>query len=372
VSCPGFEIRSYGTTNGARYARFGETLEVVPDLAVTGAAPELRLEVTPAHMARFVTDLGGGRATFNLSEVDLYFATTTVSLRLVATGGGCSAERTAALKALGNLWVTVRNPPVVQVFRSDGAFIVQGISSTYLNDPVSLLQLAPGKIAVGNRQKAQAIIEVFDLDGRRLYSFQDETEDGHHIYSSYGAETMLRHQPDGLIWVGGPRGYQLTFDEAGTFKEKLHLDDYTLQARSLVQIAGRGVVLVPQHSIAWYLYLLDEKGEEIGRFAQNTEELNLTVHRGALAPGNHLVVAGVVNHRGTLALLRPDGQMERQGTPTEELLPRWGLISYGHGFLATTEQDSIAYYDADLNLVSESFTGEKKARYAGLMVLGGN
>ncbi len=378
-TCAAFTVRSFGLVGDKSHVRFGEKASVTAD--IDGAPQTVTVTVEPQSMAPFFTDLGGGSAELTVTQVDETFRTTPVTFKLHASAGGCSVEEEATVKVIGNLWVSEIGADVVQCFRSDGSFVMQAVSSTYLEDPYSFYELEPDKILVGNHSKKQAVIEVFDRRGARQYAFDyEEEQSGATLFSIYGADTIIKHPTTGEIWVGGPREYLLVFDEAGSFKEKLYFGySYSnLEPNSLVPLADGTTVIVPESTLDWYLFLMDAGGEIIGRFGNNSAELELEIKVGAVADDDHLVFTGKTGAGdGYVTLLRNTGQMVKQSARTEDVVGRWGVIAFGEGFLVITDRsgtndNKLAYYDSELNLVNESFTGDKLGRYRAMMILGGN
>jgi hypothetical protein len=376
--CAPFTVRSFEVAGGLAYARFNQKITV--QAQIDGAPQTTTVTVEPQSMAAFFSDLGGGTAELQLTQVDETFRTTPVTFKLSVAANGCSVEREASVKVLGNLWVTEIGADVVQCFRSDGSFIMQAVSSTYLRDPYSLYELGPDRILVGNHSLKQSLIEVFDRRGVRQYGFEHEEENGTTIFSIYGADTIMKHPTNGEIWVGGPRGYLVVYSDDGTFQRKLHLGySYdNLEPNSLVSLADGTTVLVPETTLDWYLFLLDPEGEVIGRFGNNSAELEIEVKVGAVANDSHLIFTGKSpGGDGYVTLLRNTGQMVKRSERTEDVIPRWGVMAFGDGFLVITDRSAtndnkLAYYDSELNLVTESFTGEKLGQYRGMMILGGN
>jgi hypothetical protein len=270
---------------------------------------------------------------------------------------------------------------VVQVFRSDGVFLQQGIGSTFLEDPYELIQLGPDRIGVGNRFKGG--VEIFDLEGTHVGAFQTEDADGSYLYSVYGAYAMFTHRPDGHVWVGGVRGQILDYTAAGVYQKTIWVNDYQtgdLDPKDMLQLPDDTVLAIQDTTLDWGFFLFDAAGKYIGDWGDNSNELKLEVNRMALAPDNHVVVAGQVGYaanKGYLALLKTGGQMVKKSAPIGEFYPNYGLVAFGEGFLtvgevAATNDTPLALFDKDLNVVNAAWNGAKTGSYRGLLVLGGN
>ena len=383
TGCPTFEITSFGLAGNPGWLHFGEAASLETSISSgAGAAPQVTVDVSPASMKPLFTDLGNGEGTFEQTDVDETFATTEVTFTLTVSDGGCSKQRTAKVKLLGNVWATEIGSDVVEVFRSDGTYLIQGIPSTFFSvqmgsgDPWSLLELAPDRIAVGSRH--QSGVEVFDLTGEHLYSFDTQDDKGAYLYSVYGAYSMIRHQPDGKIWVGGPSEKILVYTDDGKYQETLHLGTYGPSAEGLVQLDNGKTVLVDDSSMSWDLYVLDDKGELIGGYGDNKNDLDVFIYNGARTNSGGLVFSGrnSPTQSGYLALLKPAGQLSKHSAPIKDFMPEYGIIPFGEGYLVATSKSStndrpLAYFDKDLNLVAEEWSN-KEATYRGLMILGGN
>lgn len=374
--CTGFKVLSFGAVGGKKWAVFDEQVDIAASVESTGAAPTVQVEFQPAALSAFWHYNGNGNGWFRQTTVDEKFATTQVTVTLKVTDGQCSDAVTWSFKVLGSVWAAEYSGDVVQVFRSDGEFLVQGIPSTFLNDPWSLLQFAPDRIGVGNRHKDG--VEVYDLDGTHVSAFDTIDDKGSTLYSIYGAYSMMRHQPDGRIWVAGPRGKLLIYEEDGTFLEYVYLNPWPageLQGEDLLQLPDQTTVIVGDKSLSWDMHVLDADGEPIGEWGDNSEELQLRVYRIAPTVDGKVAVSGKVGlaiNKAVLAILKPGGQMIKQSDPNPDFLQSYDILPFGTGYLVSTDQQSIVHYSADLNVVNASWTGSKEGDYRGLMVLGGN
>jgi len=95
---------------------------------------------------------------------------------------------------------------------------------------------------------------------------------------------MMRHQPDGKIWVAGPRGKLLIYEPDGTFLDYVYLDIYPageLQGEDLIQLPDQTSVMVGDKTSSWDMCLLDKDGKPVGKWGDNSEELQLKVYRAA-------------------------------------------------------------------------------------------
>jgi len=81
---------------------------------------------------------------------------------------------------------------------------------------------------------------------------------------------------------------------------------------------------------------------------------------------------GLAINKAVLAILKPGGQMIKQSDPIPDFLQSYDILPFGQGYLVSTDQGAIARFDADLNLVTASWTGAKEGDFRGLMVLGEN
>ncbi len=379
--CPGLGIDSFAEIHGKRYLVFGETATLHGEVHSAGPDPMVNIEVLPPSMAAFYDKTGPATGEFTVVDVPVEFATTEVTITLTVSNSSCFVQRAVKLKVLGNVWVAETSADVVQVFRSDGAFLLQGIGSTFLEDPWELLQLAPDRIGVGNRHKGG--VEIYDLDGVHVGAFQTEDADGAFLYSIYGAYAMFTHRPDGHVWVGGVRGKILDYLVDGTYKKTIWVNDYQtgdLDPKDLLQLPDDTVLALQDTTLDWGFYLFDKAGKYIGDWGDNDNELELEVNRMALTPDNRVVVGGEVGYpanKGYLALLKVGGQMIKKSAPIAEFLPSYALVAFGDGFLTVgevggTNDTPIALFDKDLNLVNAAWNGEKTGSYRGLLVLGGN
>lgn len=379
LGCPGIVIDGFGLAGSPKYLRFGEAAQLGVVLTA-GDSATVSVTVSPPAMGQFFTPAGEGEGTFVVDQVDRAFRTTTVTFTLTVSDGGCSTQRTATVKVLGNVWVTEITTDVVEVFRSDGTFISQGIPSTYFSgqadgNPWSLLELDAGRIAVGSRH--QPGVEVFDPEGNHLYSFDTKDKTGLGLYSIWGAYTMLRHQPDGRIWVGGPSEKLLVYEDDGTYVETISFGFQGPQAECLIQLPSLQTVLCDDGVMPWGLYALDKKGAILGDYGDNTTSIPLTIYRGAAAPKG-VILGGrhTVSGAGYLVLLEPAGQLSKKSAPIEDWKPQYGVTAFGEGFLVATAKLSsndvpLAHFDGDLKLVTETWT-DRAGTYRGVMVRGGN
>lgn len=373
--CPSFAIKAFGIAGGKTHVRHGETAQVVATVESHGETPTLDVTVSPPAMAASFQGDGHGGGTFRFdAPVDQAFRTTPVTFTLKAAAGGCTLDRTATLKVLGTVWVTERGSDVVQVFRSDGVFIGQGIPSGLLDDPWSLLELAPDRILVGSRYNPGA--EIYDLQGEHVGSFDTEDSKGQILFSVYGAYTTIRHQPDGLIWVGGPRGVILVFDDQGHYQKTIYLEDYTIEAESLMQRPDGTTVLVYDSTLPWSMVLLDKDGQQVQKFGNNSNELELDVFRAALA-GDRILVGGQAYGKGYLARLKLTGTLVDHSGPIADFKPEYGIAPFGDGCLAVssvqgTNDTPIHFFGPDLRPDPTPFNGAKTGSYRGILVLGGN
>lgn len=379
--CPDFTIDSFGLAGAPKYLHFGEPATLATALTSDGS-PTISVTVSPPAMGQFFTSAGAGGGDFLVDDVDRAFRTTTVTFTLDVTAGDCTAQRTATVKVLGNVWATETSTDVVEVFRSDGSFIGQGIPSTYFSidsgsgDPWSLLELDAGRIAVGSRH--QDGVEVFDPQGNHLYAFDLKDNKGSRLYSIYGAYAMIRHKPDNRIWVGGPDEKILVYEDDGTHVETISLGFQGPQAECLIQLPNLQTVMCDDTTATWGLKVLDTEGAIIGGYGNNTTSLSLAVYRGAASPSGKLVFGGrnTISSAGHLALLEPAGQLYKQSEPIEDWKPQYGITAFGDGFLTTenkpaTNDTPLALFDGDLNLLDEAWT-DREGTYRGLMVFGGN
>lgn len=374
--CPDFEIKSFGTVNGARHVAFDQRLDVVSGVTWEGTAPTITLDFQPAGLAAYWHDEGNGVGWFQQTAVDAQFPTTEVSLTLTVSAGGCQDQAEFRFKVLGSVWIAENDGNVVQVFRSDGEFLVQGLPSTYLKDPWELIQLGPDRIGVGNRH--QGGVEVYDLDGNHVGAFDTDDDKGSYLYSIYGAYGMIRHRPDNTIWVVGPRGKLLVYQDDGQWLETRYLGNVTLgelTPEDIVQLPDDTTVLVGDKSWAWDMVLLDANGDTIGPWGNNKEELELQVFRATTTPDGQVAVSGKVGlavNKAFVAILKPAGQMVRYSDPLPDFKKSYGILAFGDGFLVTTDADTVVHLDKDLKVVTTDWTQGKAGTYRGLMVLGGN
>jgi hypothetical protein len=381
----GFAITSFTVQDGRTHLRMGELahFETVVDAQGAQVTVTYTAEGLPSWVA--FEDHGDGTADMEALSQTVKSRTTPVTVRMRASHLDCAIERTITVKVLGTVWATEYGANVVQVFRSDGTFIGQGIPSGLTSDPWCLLELGPDRILVGSRHKIGA--EVYDLDGNHLYSFDTVDQGGGGLFGGSGAYTAIRHRPDGDVWIGGPYGMILVFEDDGAgkkgrYKKTLEFDYYrfgNIQPESLIQLGNDKTAMVYQYSIPWSMVLMDTKGDvENAKFADNSNELKLVLEQGAVA-GDGFVVGGRVQQSGFLAVVRQNGIMDRHSGPIADFVPEYGVVAFGQGFLAATSQlpstvhDSIVYFGADLvPVVDPPFSGDKTGGYRGLMVLGGN
>lgn len=379
--CPTFTISSFGLDGGPKWLHFGEQAHLSASVVADGA-PTLSVAVSPPFMSAFFTDEGGGAGTFAVDQVDETFRTTEVSFTLTVADGGCQVQKTAKVKVLGNVWVTEINVDVVEIFRSDGSYLGQGIPSTHFKagsgsgDPWSLLELSTDRIAVGSRH--QDGVEVFDRHGVWQYAFDTADKDGARLYSIYGAYAMMRHAPSGKIWVGGPSEKLLVYEEDGSYVKTIHFNFQGPDAECLIPLANGHTVMCTDSTLPWELWELDEAGEIIGGYGDNSGTVKLSIHRGAMAASGQLVFGGSVGAIGSsfLVLLKPAGQLTKQSPPIQGWKPQYGITPLGDGFLVATGQTgsndmSLARFDANLDLVTDAWT-DRTGNYRGIMVLGGN
>jgi hypothetical protein len=385
-----FSIMSFGTQDGVRYLHLGEKARFVAQVDHVGQAPTVTLD--PGQVPSQAS-WNGDELSFvtvdPLSSGDLSFRTTQVTVTLTVSSAGCTQQRTATVKLLGNVWVAEQGARVVQVFASNGSFLGQGISGAYLgNDaPWSLLELPGPLVAVGKRWISnQKVIEVFNLAGEHQYTFETKDGTGHYLYSVYGAESMFIHQPDGLVWVGGVREHILVHGVDGKFKEDLYLGFQSPEIDSFIQLPDLTVVYSSGSSLDWDLTLLSADGQtEIGGWGDNSNELEFVVDSLALAPPcvpgsdkSCVVAIGDAGWDGSgfVVLLKPNGTMLKHSPPLD-FHPANGVVALGDGFLVSIDDQygdkgpGLALFDKDLNLVTDKWHGPKEGNYKGLMVMGG-
>ena len=372
--------------DGDHHARVGEPLEIATSVELHGedVAPGdvvVTMEVEPAEMAAHFDDHGDGTGTFQVDDVGVDFATTEVTVTVTATAKGKTYTDTVTFRVLGNLWVANRDASVVDVYRSDGQFLVQGIPSTYLSKPTSLLQLGPDRIAVGNRYNSgtKNSVEVFDLDGERLTSFDDKDDKERGLWSIYGGYAMMRHQPSGNIWVGGPTAGMLVFDDRGHFLDEVLLPYFysNWNVGLLLQKSNGEIVVDDDDSGSqWDLLLLDSAGDELGDFGKNPD-LPLVVEVGAYLPDTGRFVFGGKSYYGSvsgyLALTKGAGQLLAHTAAMEGIIPRHGLIAFDDGFLVAVADGRVMRFGGDLELLDEDYLGlGDEASGGAMMILGGN
>lgn len=378
-TCDTFGIEAFGLAGAPKWLTFGEQAQL--SASVTGT-PTLSVSVSPPAMGSFFTDAGGGAGTFVVDEVDETFRTTEVTFTLTASDGGCELQRTAKVKVLGNVWVTETNNDVVEIFRSDGSYLIQGIPSTRFTkdigagNPWSLLELSPDRIAVGSRH--QDGVEVFDRHGVWQYAFETKDKDGLRLYSVYGAYAMMRHAPSGKVWVGGPDEKIIVYEDDGAYVKTIYFGFQGPQAECLVPLANGHTVMCDDTTLPWSLVELDEQGAILGGYGNNSGTVKLTIHGGAAAANGQVVFAGTVPVVGAshLALLKQAGQLVKKSPPIEGWKPEYGITALGDGFLVATSktgsnEQHLAHFDADLNLVTDAWS-ELSGAYRGVIVLGGN
>ncbi len=356
--------------DGGGYIRFGQDVQVVSVIEGTGVTATLSVE--PASVAAFFTDNGDGTGTFLQDEVDTTWQTTQVTFSLAVEVGGCEETYQVSAKVLGNVWVALKQG-VVDVFRSDGVFLTQGVPSTYLDDAWSVFQLDDETVLVGQRWADG--VEMFDLDGNHVGSFDTKDPEGQYLYSVYGAYTIMRHQPDGRLWVGGPRDKILVYDDAGTWLETIDLWWDSIEVEDLVQLPSGDTILIDD-SYSWELRLLDEAGEDIGDYGDTeSTEIKLTTAAATLGHDGKVLLAGRSGSPATygrLVLLKQAGQFVKASELFEDFEPDYGVVTFGNGYLGATDAGTLVEWDADLAIIDAAWTGEDTGDYRGLMVLGGN
>jgi len=367
--CPTFSIASFAVDGGVRWARVGEEVKVSAVIASAGEQPSVSVTAAPGVDGSQFEDLGGGKARLVLTDPPLRHRTTEVTFTLTVSSGGCERTRTAAVRLLGNVWVADYSEGVVQVFRSDGTYLAQGVPSGYLSQPWSLMELPGDRIVIGNRNKKAA--EVYDLDGNHLFPFVTEDAMGQNVYSVYGAYTMLIHAPDGRVWVGGPREKVIVHDTDGKYLKTLELGFQSPSVESMIQLADGNVVYASGSSIDWYLILIDDKAEEIGRWGKNPQ-FPLQVEALAHAPDGKVLVTGQPSWdgKGFVALLKQSGSLIAHSDPLP-FRPERGLAALGDRVLAYKgDQAGIALLGADLKVEAETWNG-LEGNWSAILVLGG-
>ena len=98
------------------------------------------------------------------------------------------------------------------------------------------------------------------------------------------------------------------------------------------------------------------------------------VQDGVEVHGGVEKILTALHQAGSQRLVFELGEGETMATAACEDEEALGLVV---GFLVIAGEEGsndrrIAYYDSELNLVTESFTGEKTGSYRAMMVLGGN
>ena len=383
----GFQITSFAVQDDRTHLRVGETAHVT---ATTNPATSVTLSFTADGVpdGAVFSDDGNGTCHLVVNDQTIKSRTAAVTITLHAKRLDCEDVRSVSVKVVGTVWATEIDRDVVQVFRSDGKFLAQGIPSGKTDDPWSLLELGPGRILVGSRHQVEA--EVYDLDQDYLYPFDTKDGDGNDLYSSiYGAFTAIRHQPDGLVWVGGPPDRIIAYADDGVadkgrYKATLYLDTGDLNSttrESLVQFGNGKTAVVNAMSAPWSMFLLAANGDlDQASYGDNSDELKLIVRQAALAgAGDMLAVGGYIQQSGYVAILNQGGTKVKASAPFPDFIPQFGIVAFGEGFLAATDYengkivDSLVYLDSDLVPQEDPvFSGTKTGAYRGLMVLGGN
>ncbi len=384
VGCPTFSLVAFGPPPGKQYAVFDEAVPIEAVFDPPGFDGTAQVAIDPPSMNAFFEPDGHGGGVFRQTDVDIAFRTTDVTFTLKATRAGCTIERQATLRVLGNVWVTEAGSNVVEVFRSDGTYLSQGIGNTWLSSPTSggapwtLLDLGKERIAVGMRFKAG--VEVFSPDGMHLYSFDTEDPNGDFLWSIYGAVALERHQPDGRIWAGGVREKILVFEDTGQYVETIYLGFQGPTAECLIQLDDMTTVLCTDtQSLPWKLLLLDVKGEIIGPWGNNSNQLSVGIYRGSRTPSGQLVFGGQntgAGHKGRVVLLAPSGKLLANSPPLDEFTPEYGVVPFGKGYLAAVSQvgepqQHLVLFGPDLQVVDPQWS-EMKGRWRGIMVYGGD
>ena len=363
---------------GLEYLRFGQTAELVAEVTLDGeplGAPDggVTLTAGPTALAGFFSDQGGGAGSFTQTDVDWGFQTTEVTVTAAVAHAGLQADGSVSFKVLGNLWIADWSDGVVREHRSDTTLLGVAVPGTYLEQPWSLLQLDEGVVAVGNQYDG---IEAFDLDGNHLFSFDQKDSEGQGTFGIFGGEAMVRHPMTGHIWVGGPLGEILRFSDDGVFLDRVEFPfEYNgINAGGLVATDKGEIVMVVDGGGAGLeeMLLLDAEGEIIGDYAENPD-VELSTYVIAETPDGGFVIGGQAAswYTGRLARVAQSGKWLASSPAFEDLEPRRGLSAFGHDYLTSTNEGSVAWISGDFEVIDADITGET-SNYAGIIVLGGH
>ena len=146
-----FQVSSFVVQDGRTHLRVGEMAHIEARTSAEGIPITFVADGVPDG-ANFV-DHGDGTCDLEVKDQTMKSRTTAVTITLHATHLGCEVVKSVSIKVVGTVWATEIDHGVVQVFRSDGKFLGQGVPSGKTSDPWSLLELGPERILVGSRHR---------------------------------------------------------------------------------------------------------------------------------------------------------------------------------------------------------------------------
>ena len=279
----------------------GGTATVTWTLAPGAGNPTVKVGVEPASAQEYLLSMGDSAMQFRYPPEKAHraFRTLPVKFLLTASGDGCVDKQEQTLKVLGSVWTTLYTNEV-RIYRSDGKDLVQGVQTSYLGTPWAILELPGDRVAIGNKDvnltdKKQPVV-VFGLDGIHMGGLGDKNDAS--LWGVNGCRSLMRHDPDGDLWLGGPDGRILVYADSvdkPTYKNSIELPLANRHAGDLFQLpSGEVIVVYGQNGApgAWAVDVLDTNGKYVRHLDPVGSPVTLGVWTAAPGSGNELLLGG--------------------------------------------------------------------------------
>ena len=263
--------------------------------------------------------------------------------------------------------------------------LVQGVQTSYLGTPWAILELPGDRVAIGNKDvnltdKKQPVV-VFGLDGIHMGGLGDKNDAS--LWGVNGCRSLMRHDPDGDLWLGGPDGRILVYADSvdkPTYKNSIELPLANRHAGDLFQLpSGEVIVVYGQNGApgAWAVDVLDTNGKYVRHLDPVGSPVTLGVWTAAPGSGNELLLGGSSGNQGHLVHAKANGAVILYGGPYADN-PKYGLTAFGEGWLVILTGNSdvaqkVVRFNAELKAdEGEPFAPEGYSAYRSILVLGGN
>lgn len=319
---------------------------------------------------------------FDAAKADHTFHTTRIGVRVNVTDSGCTASKTAYVSVLGSVWATIYGKNVVKVMKSDKTPLTgAGIGSAHLLDPWCVAELPGNRLAVGNRHPTspKMPVEMFDLEGNHLGSFESTDAGGTWMYGAGGGYAILYHPQTQKVWVGGANGAILLYDDQGHFQGNTPLSStaWAAEAFGLLQdgtvVVAYGTASGPAGNWAVGVHRAD------GTYDHDLgvgESMGVKIEGLDVGPTGLIGLGGVTDiGNGVFTLVKPSGLVAAMSSPTSAAIPKYGVAAFGRDFLVATEGQYITKYKVGADgkpSTDTTWFNSEQAEWRGILVLGGN